>query len=257
VSLVIDVAAKWAILGRRQKGTYPWDKSSYCQRWQIYLTIQEIRRGEGGESGVLDLIQGSEYLNFYFRALGGKIGKDVCLYPNGGDPMMTEPDLVTIGDNAAVDNASLIAHINTRGVFSLNPLHVGVGSVLKTNSRLLSGASMDDHSILLEHTLILAGDTVDTRTVWQGWPSKVSKSLKQHEDGLVRLFARHRIINRIRLRDSRSTFYSIDCGKDYIDSYDSHDDSHDDYKYTGDKTPPPNTRKRDKVQANEYSPLLA
>ena len=264
LSLVVDIAAKWLILGRRQKGTYPWDKSSYCQRWQMYLTIQEIRRGEGGETGVLDLIQGSEYLNMYFRALGGKVGRDVCLYPNGGDPMMTEPDLVTIGDNAAVDNASLIAHINTRGVFSLNPLNVGMGSVLKSNSRLLSGASMDDHSILLEHTLILAGDCVDTQTVWQGWPSKVSKSLKQHQDDLVRLFAGHRIINRIRLRDSRSTFYSIDCGRDYIDSYDSNDD----YNYNkyssghGKETPPPPTRRRNRGmendrEANELSPLLS
>lgn len=31
--------------------------------------------------------------------------------------MMTEPDLCTIGDGASVDDASLIAHINTRGVF--------------------------------------------------------------------------------------------------------------------------------------------
>lgn len=31
--------------------------------------------------------------------------------------MMTEPDLVTIGDGAAIDNASLIAHINTKGQF--------------------------------------------------------------------------------------------------------------------------------------------
>lgn len=49
--------------------------------------------------------------------LGANIGKNVCLYPNGGDPMMTEPDLVTIDDGAAIDDASLVAHINTRGVF--------------------------------------------------------------------------------------------------------------------------------------------
>lgn len=36
-------------------------------------------------------------LVWYFRALGCKIGKNVCLYPTGGDPMMTEPDLVMIG----------------------------------------------------------------------------------------------------------------------------------------------------------------
>jgi hypothetical protein len=37
--------------------------------------------------------------------------------------------------------------------------------------RLLSGATMDDHSIMLEHTLVLSGETVDTGSVWQGWPA--------------------------------------------------------------------------------------
>jgi hypothetical protein len=43
------------------------------------------------------MIHGSQYLVWYFQCLGATIGKNVCLYPNGGDPMMTEPDLVTIG----------------------------------------------------------------------------------------------------------------------------------------------------------------
>lgn len=69
------------------------------------------------------MVCGSTYLVWYFRAMGCQIGKDVCLYPNGGDPMMTEPDLVTIGDDCAVDNASLIAHINTRGYFRYSNSH--------------------------------------------------------------------------------------------------------------------------------------
>ena len=85
----------------------------------MYLTLQEIRRAERRRTGILDLIEGSQYLVWYFRALGASIGDNVCLYPNGGDPMMTEPDLVAIGDNASIDDASLIAHINTRGTFRL------------------------------------------------------------------------------------------------------------------------------------------
>ena len=50
--------------------------------------------------------------------------------------MMTEPDLVSIGDDVSVDNASLIAHVNSRGDFSLNPLRVGAGCVLRSHSRL-------------------------------------------------------------------------------------------------------------------------
>ena len=30
---------------------------------------------------------------------------------------------------------------------------------------------MSDYSIMQEHTLVLAGDTVDSGSVWQGWPS--------------------------------------------------------------------------------------
>lgn len=170
-ALAIDICGKWLILGRREQGEYPWDQSSYCQRWQMYLTLQEIRRGERHKTGILDMIQGTPYLVWYFRALGAKIGNNVCLFPNGGDPMFTEPDLVTIGDFVGIDEASVIAHINTRGIFRLNPLNVGTGCVLKPMSRLLSGASMESHSILLEHTLVLAGENVTAGSVWQGeWP---------------------------------------------------------------------------------------
>jgi hypothetical protein len=214
---VLLCSGKWALLGQREQGEYAWDQSSYCQRWQMYLTLQEIRRGERHKTGVLDMIQGSQYLVWYFRALGSNIGNNVCLYPNGGDPMMTEPDLVTIEDFAAVDDASLIAHINTRGIFRyadrisrlavsgrfllltlcitccrLNPLFVGMGCVLKSNTRVLSGASMDAHSVLLEHTLVMAGEVVDCGAVWQGWPANSRQSLTRHR-AEVRLTCTHSI----------------------------------------------------------------
>jgi len=148
--------------------------------------------------GILDKIRGTEFINIYFRSLGCKIGKNVCLYPNGGDPMMTEPDMVQIGDDVTIDEASLIAHINTRGIFSLNPLRVENGCVLKSMSRLLSGASMEKNAVLKEHTLILLNDTVEESTVCQGWPSKESKSLKEHNQDIIDLFVAHNITNGIK-----------------------------------------------------------
>lgn len=55
-----------------------------------------------------------------------------------------------------------------------------MGSVLKCNTRVLSGGSMDAHSILLEHTLVMAGEVVDCGSVWQGWPANSRHSLIQH-----------------------------------------------------------------------------
>ena len=165
LALFIDIRVKWLLFGRRQPGQYNWDQSSYCQRWQLHIVIQHFRQN------ILDRLCGSAYLCFYYRRLGCHIGRNVCLYPNGGDPMMTESDLVTIGDDSCIDDASVICHLNSKGRFTLNPLVIGKRCVLRSQSRLLSGASMEDDSTLLEHTLIISGDTTDEGTIWQGWPA--------------------------------------------------------------------------------------
>lgn len=84
LALGIDIVTKWVIIGRRKQGEYSWDISSYCQRWKIHLTMQQIIKSEHDNHGLLEKIQGSQWLVFYFRALGCTLGKNVCLYPNGG-----------------------------------------------------------------------------------------------------------------------------------------------------------------------------
>lgn len=110
-------------------------------------------------------------MNAYFRLQGASIGDAVCLYPTGADPYMTEPDLVSIGNGACVDKASLVAHSNTFGEYELRTLEVGHRATLRANSRLISGAKMADYSELLEHTLVLPGDTVPKGQACQGWPA--------------------------------------------------------------------------------------
>ncbi|KAI1079737.1 hypothetical protein F5B20DRAFT_590238 [Whalleya microplaca] len=166
------IAAKWILLGRRHPGNYDWDKSSYCQRWQLFLTMEKLRQRCLGGHGILNFLTGTAYMVWYFRALGANIGKDCALFVNGKPSLMfTEPDLLTLGDRVVVDNASLVGHINTRGKFDLNRLCVGDRSVLRSNSRLLSGAEMGPDSCLLEHTLIMGGDFVGKGETMQGWPA--------------------------------------------------------------------------------------
>ncbi|KAK5631500.1 hypothetical protein RRF57_007214 [Xylaria bambusicola] len=172
VALGIVIAAKWLIIGRRQPGNYDWDKSSYCQRWQLFMAIERIRRNCFAGHGILGLLTGTAYMTWYFRALGAKIGKDCALFVSGRPSLLfTEPDLLEMGDRVVVDDASLVGHINTRGKFDLNRLYVGDRCVLRTNSRLLSGARMEKDSCLLENTLIMGGDIVDQGEIMQGWPA--------------------------------------------------------------------------------------
>jgi acyl-CoA synthetase (AMP-forming)/AMP-acid ligase II/acetyltransferase-like isoleucine patch superfamily enzyme len=171
IALMIDIIMKWCLIGRRKVGSYDWDQSSYCQRWQLHLALHRIR-ARGPKNGVLNYLLGSEWLCIFFRMMGARIAKNVCLYPAGADPMMTEPDLVDVKEGACIDDASLVCHINTKGHFALNKLEVGRGAVMRFGSRLLSGASMGDYSTLLEHTLMPGGAIVPPGSVWQGWPAQ-------------------------------------------------------------------------------------
>ncbi|KAF2177314.1 acetyl-CoA synthetase-like protein [Zopfia rhizophila CBS 207.26] len=174
LALALVVGTKWLLMGRRSPGSYDWDKSSYCQRWQIFLTTERLRQNCYGSAGILGLLTGTHYMVLFFRALGGNIGRDCALFANGKPSLFfTEPDLLTLGDRVVVDNASLVSHINSRGQFKLNELHVGDRSVLRTGSRLLSGASIAEDACLLEHTLVIAGDYINAGETYQGWPGSL------------------------------------------------------------------------------------
>ncbi|KAH8836233.1 hypothetical protein RJ55_10058 [Drechmeria coniospora] len=173
LALAVVIASKWLLLGRRQPGNYDWDKSPYCQRWQLFLCIEKLRRQCYSGLGILGLLTGTSWIVLYFRALGANIGKDCALFASGRPSLVfTEPDLITLGDRVAIDDASVVGHINTRGKFDLNRLEIGDRCVLRTGSRLLSGATMKKDSCLLEHTLIMGGDVVEERWTMQGWPAE-------------------------------------------------------------------------------------
>ena len=119
---------------------------------------------------MLGMLTSTFYAVLYFRALKVKIGKDCALFSGGRSSVLfTEPDLLELGDRVALDDASLVSHVNSRGYFSLNRLVVGHRAVLRSGSRLLSGVRMGADACLLEHGLIMAGDVADDGVKYQGF----------------------------------------------------------------------------------------
>jgi len=160
-----DLATEQLIIGTRVVGRYNWDESSYCQRWLLRRTLQRSARS------LISSMRGTPLLCSWFRTCGAEIGRGVCLYPTGTDLMMTEPGLVSIGEGTCIDKCSLVAHSNTNGNMELRRMGVGSRVVARSGTRLMSGASMDDGSELLEHTLVLPGDVVPSGEIWRGWPA--------------------------------------------------------------------------------------
>lgn len=167
--LVIELTAKWTLMGRREEGRYNYDTSSYAQRWELYQLISKVRKFN--RLNFLDFLSGTPFMAAYFRLNGGRIGRDCCLFPAGADPFMPEPDLVTMGDRCVVDCASIVCHLNTRGNFELARITLENECTLRTRSRLQQGCYMEHGSQLLEKSLAMTGEVIEANSVWQGGPA--------------------------------------------------------------------------------------
>lgn len=185
IGLLIEICAKWSILGRRRMGRYNWDESSYNQRWEFYQLATRIRKMH--RRSTLDFLAGTPYMDWYFRALGCRIGQNCCLYPAGGDPYMSEPDLVKIGDCVAIDMASIVCHLNTKGNFELVPILLESHSTLRTRSRVQQGVRMESGAMLLEKSLALTGEVVESDSIWQGSPAQRVAEYSTNETTLASL----------------------------------------------------------------------
>jgi acyl-CoA synthetase (AMP-forming)/AMP-acid ligase II/acetyltransferase-like isoleucine patch superfamily enzyme len=157
------VGYKWVLIGRRKPGAYDWDKSSYNARWKLYTTVSFIDLGE---------ICGSAYMVLWYRALGCKMGPNVCLWPQGSDLFLTEPDLVEMGESVCLNQKSgVVCHLNSRGGFSLSPITLGDRASCRALTKVTGGASMGDDALMLEHTLLMPGEELGPGEKRQGWIS--------------------------------------------------------------------------------------
>lgn len=167
--LIVELTAKWTLMGRRHSGSYSYDASAYCQRWELFMIIAKVR--SFSRLNILDFFSGTQLMTAFFRWNGGDIGKDCCLYPSGANPFMTEPDLVKMGDRCVIDCASIVCHLNTRGNFELQEIVIENECTLRTGSRVQQAVHMEQGSQLLEKSVAMTGEVIEAFSVWRGVPA--------------------------------------------------------------------------------------
>lgn len=173
MALGIVIVAKRILVGEFRPGVFDWDKSPYCQRWQLLVSVEKLIRRCFVDKGILSMLTGTHWLVMYYRLLGVKIGKDCALFANGYPSLMiSETDLIEIGDRVVIDDVGLITHVDRRGSIRLDKIKIGNGCVLRSGSNILCGAEMKDGSCLLEHTLVLPGEVVNEKWTMQRRPAE-------------------------------------------------------------------------------------
>jgi non-ribosomal peptide synthetase-like protein len=118
---------------------------------------------------MLDALQGTPFLPWYYRLLGARIGRRTYLHTTG----LIEFDLVEVGDEAAVnEDCVLQTHLFEDRVLKAAKLRVGRGCVLGAVSVVLYGSEMKDGARLDALSLLMKGEVLPVGTNWAGSPAQ-------------------------------------------------------------------------------------
>ncbi|CAF1481617.1 unnamed protein product [Adineta ricciae] len=115
-------------------------------------------------------LSGTQFLVFFYRALGAQIGCDVIL-PHIS--CLTDPDLATIGDHVRLQRGAHVqCHTFEQRVLKFAPVNVNHSSVLMNNTLVLSGAILHGRNRILPWTLVMKNDQLPPNTNWSGVPAQ-------------------------------------------------------------------------------------
>ncbi|MET0320040.1 MAG: Pls/PosA family non-ribosomal peptide synthetase, partial [Duganella sp.] len=160
LEFAIAIAGKWLIAGRLQPGDYPLWSLTYYRWWLADRLV---------ESAPAYLLSGSSLNNWWLRALGAKIGKDVII----GSMTLRAPDLLTIGDNVSIGNAVNFENARVeRGMLKLGPITlerdacVSSFAVMEGNTRVGAQGHLEGQSALGDGARVPAG------RIWSGSPAR-------------------------------------------------------------------------------------
>ena len=158
------VVAKWVVMGRYQPGEQPlW--CSFVWRTELISSLHENL----ADSWLLQLLQGTALIPLYFRLLGARIGRRVCMEST----WLTEYDLVSLGDEVCLGaDATVQTHLFEDRVMKMDHIDLGAGCSVGTDSVVLYGSRMEPEAVLGDLSLLMKGETLPAGTRWEGSPAR-------------------------------------------------------------------------------------
>lgn len=119
-------------------------------------------------------LTGTPFLNGFMRFMGASVGKRV--FNNTTD--WTETDLITIGDDAAINaNAPLQAHLFEDRVMKVGPIKVGDRSSIGNYSVILCDSELKNDAHVGHLSLVMKGETIPSHSFWAGSPAQACEDI--------------------------------------------------------------------------------
>ena len=160
LEFALAIAAKWLLVGRQKAGSYPLWGLAYFRWWLSDRLL---------EGAPVYLLSGSSMYNWWLRALGARVGRDVVI----GSTTLRAPDLLHIGDGCSIGNAVNLENARVEhGHLILGPIHVGDNSMVGSYAVLEGGTALEPWAHLEGQSALRQGRTVPARRIWSGSPAQ-------------------------------------------------------------------------------------
>jgi non-ribosomal peptide synthetase-like protein len=158
------ILVKWALVRRYR----PSERPLWCDFvWRNELL--NALHDDLAEPLLVDALKGTPFLCWYFRLLGARIGRRVYM----GTTDLTEYDLVTIGDEAALnDDCTIQTHLFEDRVMKSSTVAIGPRCNVGADALVLYDTCMEDGSSLQALSLLMKGEDLPARTAWEGIPAR-------------------------------------------------------------------------------------
>jgi len=157
--LALSIAVKWLLLGRIRAGNYPLWGWYYWRYWFARAVMRVAP---------LDYLDGTPFLNVYYRLMGAKIGRDVFLGEHG----LTSFDIFSIGDNSSIGPDSTVDGVTVEdGLLKIAPVTIGRGCFIGNRCSVGSGAVVEDGAGLGALSMLPDGARIPPGESWSGSPA--------------------------------------------------------------------------------------
>jgi non-ribosomal peptide synthetase-like protein len=158
------IGLKWGLCGRIRACIKP--------LWDSFIWKNDIREFSYGyyiNPHLTDLILGTPFLAWLYRAMGAKIGKRTFIHTEG----FAEFDLIEIGDDVCINQDTLIqTHLYEDRIFKLAALRIADGCNIGVGSMVLYNTIMEKNATLGSFSLLMKGERLPSHTYWEGSPAQ-------------------------------------------------------------------------------------
>ncbi len=159
VLLLASIAVKWLVLGRARAGDYPLWGAYYFRWWLVRRVLETVAS---------QYLAGTPAYVLYYRLLGAKVGRGALLL---GD-FIDVADLVTIGEDAALDAGAILATSSVEGgLLRLGRVHIGAGATVGSTAVVGRDARIGDGAVLEDLSSLPAGGVIPPGERWGGSPA--------------------------------------------------------------------------------------